>query len=412
MNYVKNLPNLPSALILVLLVGYPQLSETIYTPSLPGIAKTLHTSESQVELTLGIYFLGFALGVLCWGTFSDRFGRRAGVICGLLVYTLSSLGCQFANTLEVLILLRLFQGFGASSGSVVAQTIIRDCFTGQERSRFFSLVGASLAAVPALGPLLGGTIDYYLSWRSDFTFLTILGVGLLGYVYLRLPETRSSPQAKVTFADMKRLTHQMIRDPNILASVCIIGTCNGIVFSYYGEGPFVFHEMLGHTAQQYSRFGVIISLASFLASVLSHRLNRTLCPDHIMGAGGLICSFGTSLLYVLARVSDSFSAIQITWMILGSMWIVFIGLGLVIPNCISGALSNYSKSIGTAGSLFGLAYYLLISIFTYGMAYFHDGSLLAMPRYLATLSMLLLAACAWKILSMNPIVKSKAISSD
>lgn len=59
--------SVPSLLLMIVLVAFPQISETIYTPSLPDIAAALGVDFSSVQLTLSIYFIGFALGVFCWG---------------------------------------------------------------------------------------------------------------------------------------------------------------------------------------------------------------------------------------------------------------------------------------------------------------------------------------------------------
>ncbi len=64
----------PSLLLMIVLVAFPQISETIYTPSLPDIAVALGATNSSVQLTLSIYFIGFALGVFSWGWLSDFIG--------------------------------------------------------------------------------------------------------------------------------------------------------------------------------------------------------------------------------------------------------------------------------------------------------------------------------------------------
>ncbi|MCZ1268859.1 MFS transporter, partial [Paenibacillus tundrae] len=76
----------PSLLLMIVLIAFPQISETIYTPSLPDIAAALGVSNSSVQFTLSIYFIGFALGVFCWGWLSDLIGRRPAMLGGLIVY--------------------------------------------------------------------------------------------------------------------------------------------------------------------------------------------------------------------------------------------------------------------------------------------------------------------------------------
>ena len=61
--YENEKVSVPSLLLMIILVAFPQISETIYTPSLPDISKALHVSNNEVQLTLSVYFAGFALGV-------------------------------------------------------------------------------------------------------------------------------------------------------------------------------------------------------------------------------------------------------------------------------------------------------------------------------------------------------------
>lgn len=103
----------PSLLLMIVLVAFPQISETIYTPSLPDIAHALGASNSSVQLTLSIYFVGFALGVFCWGWLSDLTGRRPAMLCGLVVYGIGSLMCFYSESILLLLASRFIQAFGA-----------------------------------------------------------------------------------------------------------------------------------------------------------------------------------------------------------------------------------------------------------------------------------------------------------
>src|SRR5580692_6531866 len=141
--------------LLIALVGFPQISETIYTPALPNVANGLQASAYMVEATLSIYFLGFALGVLLWGTISDWCGRRNAMLMGIIVYGIGTLGCANVGTIEALLAWRFLQAFGASVGSVLTQTILRDSYNGEERTKLFSVMSGALAFSPAIGPVLG-----------------------------------------------------------------------------------------------------------------------------------------------------------------------------------------------------------------------------------------------------------------
>ncbi|MBX9977600.1 MAG: MFS transporter, partial [Alphaproteobacteria bacterium] len=107
----------PAIWLIILIVGLPQFSETVYTPSLPDIARALRTSDTMVEYTLTIYLFAFALGTLLWGRISDQYGRKLPLLLGLGLYCVGCIGCTLAPSIDILLLSRFIQAFGGSTGS-------------------------------------------------------------------------------------------------------------------------------------------------------------------------------------------------------------------------------------------------------------------------------------------------------
>ena len=81
----------PPLWLLFLLAGFPQFSETVYSPALPNIAHSLNAGNHLMQWTLSIYFVGFALGVFVWGRISDHWGRRPTMLVGISIYIVGSL---------------------------------------------------------------------------------------------------------------------------------------------------------------------------------------------------------------------------------------------------------------------------------------------------------------------------------
>ncbi len=387
MNTIKRVP---SIFLIICLVGFPQISETIYTPSLPDLAKSLGIQVSLAELTLSIYFIGFALGVFAYGILADAIGRKKALLLGIAVYILGSLGCGFSSSIGMLLFFRFVQAFGASAGSVVTQTILRDLYTGKERSKIFAVVSGALGFSPAIGPLLGGAIDELLHWRWNFYALVVMGVMLLGVCTLRLVETKlpSQNQSKKSCKDIVKLMKCMLSDPRVLCYAMIIAICNGIMFSYYAEAPFIFIEVIKLSPGQYGILGLVVALSFFIASYLSIKCNTYFQSERTITFGGGVSCLGAGLLAIicsLARISPD-QSITVWIAMLLSIACIFIGIAIMIPNCLSNALVGYEQYSGTAASLLGLFYYCFIAIFTALMSYLHDGTVLAMPLYFFVLS--------------------------
>ena len=116
--------------LLTLLAAIGPVSTDLYLPSLPSLAETLGASVSQTQLTLSFFMGGFAVGTLFYGPLSDRIGRRPALLIGMALYTLASLACAFATSVEQLIALRFVEALGGCAGAVLSRAVVRDLFAG------------------------------------------------------------------------------------------------------------------------------------------------------------------------------------------------------------------------------------------------------------------------------------------
>lgn len=381
----------PSLLLLIVLVGFPQISETIYTPSLPDIARHLGASNNAIQFTLSVYFLGFALGVFCWGRLSDSIGRRPAMLWGILVYGLGSFGCYLAHSAEWLMLFRCIQAFGASTGSVVTQTMLRESFDAAKRHALFAQISAALAFTPALGPLIGGWMDQTLGFKSVFFTLVMMSIVLLSYAWTALPETRVTTPANIrTLYVAKRL----LTDSRVWAYGFLIGAANGVLFSYYAEAPFIFIEYFHMSPGIYGFFGIFVALASIGGAMLTKKWTSRRGPERMILFGAFIAAFGSLCLLCVTLSGMQASAVTLTSMIV-CIFILLLGIGTALPNCLSLALVYYGDVLGTAGAIFGLGYYLIVSLITSGMSLIHNGSLITMPLYFLGLTAAMVFVSRW-----------------
>ncbi|WP_342479575.1 multidrug effflux MFS transporter [Paenibacillus sp. FSL F4-0097] len=373
----------PSLLLMIVLVAFPQISETIYTPSLPDIAVALGATNSSVQLTLSIYFIGFALGVFSWGWLSDFIGRRSSMLAGLLVYGMGSLMCFYSESIHLLLVSRFIQAFGAATGSIITQTILRESVSGNKRHVMFAQISAVIAFTPAVGPLIGGWVDQAFGFRAVFFTLVMMSVLLFMYAFWKLPETTDvSMRKKVAILPIVK---KMLALPRVLVFGLLIGGINGILFSYYAEAPFIFIEHFQISPGVYGFLGIIVALASIVGAMISKRLLILYAPEKIIHIGCLVMA-GGALLLTIASSLDSLPDMIVIVCILIALFVLLMGAGIALPNCLSLALVQFQDVVGTAGAIFSLGYYLLVSLATWGMSALHNGSLLTMPIYFLGIS--------------------------
>lgn len=385
----------PSLALIITLVGFPQISESIFTPILPALSQALNVNANQIQLTMSIYFIAFAIGVLFWGQLADYCGRRPSMLGGIIIYLIGNIGLYWSPSFKWLLFFRLVQAFGASAGSVVTQTIMRESFSGITGTKVFAKTGAAMALSPAFGPLIGGLVQTTLGYRNVFTTLISLAVVILLYSGIRLPETRQKQPSTLIKVSQWLVLKQLLSNPVVWCYGLVIGGINGILFSYYAEAPFIFEGHFNFSAFQYGLLGLIIASASLLGALIVNHLVNRYRPE-IIAFSGLVLSTISAVGLLVAATVD-----QPAWMLAG-IFFVFLGLNITLPNALNRALIGYEQIMGSANGWFSLGYYLVVSGLTYLMSLMHNGSITSLPLYILGLSLMML-------ISYAPLIKLKEI---
>lgn len=384
----------PSLLLIIVLVGFPQISESIFTPVLPQISTNMLVSASKAQLTMSIYFIAFALGVFFWGQLSDKIGRRSAMLSGIVVYLVGNIGLLISFNFQLLLLSRFVQAFGASVGSVVTQTIMRESFDGIEGAKVFSKVGAAMALSPAFGPLIGGIVQQYLGYRNVFSTLVVMAVLILFYSFYRLPETQVITNTETV--SILKVTKRLLTDSRVWSYGILIGGINGILFGYYSEAPFIFMDHFGFTSVQYGSLGIVLALASLLGAFLVNYLVNYFKSEMILISGLVFSVISSGMLLLLLSFDQSIILIV-------GFFLIFLGLNTSLPIALNLALKGYEDVIGTASGIFSLGYYLIVSLLTYVVSLIHNGTIASLPTFMFFISLIMLIA------GLNLRVKSDVI---
>ncbi|HBS6036070.1 TPA: MFS transporter [Klebsiella aerogenes] len=336
------------ALVTALLM-FPQIAETIYSPALTDISTHFSVSAADAAQTLAVYFIGFAVGVLFWGWFSDRRGRRPALLLGLAVYTAGCMLALAAPNFSVLLAARILAAFGAAIGSVVGQTVLRDAFDGRRLAAIFSFVGMVLAISPAIGVYLGGVLTAWRGMNGVFGALALLAAALLLLCAAIMPETRPPRTGNQTLWPLMR---RMLADAKIRLAVALVAALNIGLFSYYSQGPFLFAG-LGLDARIFGYSGMALAAGALVGAQGNRLLLRR-------GAGQRPIFICAGLL--LLPASAGVCLLADSWFFLLPMIAVATAYAMAIPVVLGTALSDYADCRGSAGALFGLTYYLIIGL--------------------------------------------------
>src|SRR3546814_190333 len=222
-----------SIALLTFMVALNQMCMGLYLPSMPSMAEALRTSVGQVQLTLTVFVAGFAVSQLVWGPVTDRFGRRPTLLIGLAVFTVASVACALAGTVEQLTVFRFFQAIGACAGQVVSRSIVRDTTEGAESAKVMSYISLAMSLSPAITPSVGGQLHALFGWRSNFVLLAATGLLLATITVWRLPETtRRKVRDATSPVPMPRNYGRLLRDRSYVGYILVIGGMFGCLMAY------------------------------------------------------------------------------------------------------------------------------------------------------------------------------------
>ncbi|KMN82411.1 hypothetical protein VK98_08135 [Chromobacterium sp. LK11] len=342
--------------LLILLLGFPQLSETIYAPALTEIALAYHVSAGQAQLTMSVYFLAFAFGVVCWGRCADVYGRRPALLAALACYGAGALLAVLSRDFAVLLLARLLLAFGASAGSVVVQTMLRDRYQGPALLAVFATVSAALSLSPALGPPLGALLVAGFGHQGVFAALCGLAALLLLLSCKLAGETR--PADLPPPAALGAVAARMARDPRVLATVWLVAGFNLLLFGFYTLAPFTL-QLLGMPPWLFGLSGLLVAAGGLFGAFVNRRLAAR-------GGGERLPRLALTAATAAALI-QLFSAWPGLWpiaavgVLLVCQLAIAAAFGCAIPPLLAEALRDYRQVQGTAGALLGLMYYLLIA---------------------------------------------------
>jgi EmrB/QacA subfamily drug resistance transporter len=165
---------------------------TLVNVTLPSIRAEFNASLRDLEWITAIYALVFAAFMITWGRVGDDSGRRRILIAGITTFILGSLVTGLSNGIGIMLLGRAIQGFGAAMSSPSTLSILTTTFRGRMRGIAFGIWGATAAAAGALGPLLGGFLTTYASWRWAFLINLPIGIAVIAGALRFISETRDT----------------------------------------------------------------------------------------------------------------------------------------------------------------------------------------------------------------------------
>jgi len=176
------------------------LDGTIVTVALPSISRALNVSAADAIWVVNGYLLAAAMTLVTFSALASRIGFRALFVGGVAVFTIASLGCALATSLDMLIAMRVLQGIGGAATLSIGPAIYRTVFPTRLLGRILGFNALMVAASTAIGPTVGGTLLSIAGW--PWLFLINIPFGVVGIVLglKAIPQNRSPSSASFDIA--------------------------------------------------------------------------------------------------------------------------------------------------------------------------------------------------------------------
>jgi MFS transporter, DHA1 family, multidrug resistance protein len=333
--------------VLAALAATGTLATNILLPSLPQMAVSLNVTSAAVTSAITVFLAVFAVGQLVVGPISDRYGRRWPVLIGFAVFFAGSVWCGLANDLPSLLTGRVIQAVGACATSVLSRAIARDLFSGAALARAMALIMIAMAAAPGFSPLLGGALDHYLGWRSEFALVAIFaGLGALAYGAV-LGETHHTTRTPLDPLAIARNYVGLIADRRFVVPAATVSLIMGGLFAMFSAAPRVLIEALHFSPIQLGLFFAGTVMIVFAAGMLATRLAPRYGLDRSIRGGLLAAATGSLAILAVSLFSPGFLPF------LAAMSVFLLGMGIVNPLGTAQALSPFGEKAGAASALVG-----------------------------------------------------------
>ncbi|WP_434525382.1 MFS transporter [Photorhabdus asymbiotica] len=339
----KNLLLIPCISIFI-----AQLGMTIYLPAVPEIASDLHLNINHISWMLSSYLIGMASLMLVWGGIYDFFGEKKSMFFALIILFACSVGVTLSTNIYSLILIRFFQGVGAGGVSVIARSILRDNFRGDELAKALSYLSIAFVISLGIGQSIGSVILTILGWKYIF-YILALG-SLMSMLLLPAKKYNHSKNEENSVYNYINL----LKNKHYIYAVFIGGIGYGAIISFNIMAPLIFKFNFGWSESQYGIIGIPISISYLLGTIILNRYIVYCGRTNLMKIGIILILIGGVVMFVGSIVGGILEII-----LYSAYFLVVLGQAINYPISLSIASDKTSITGSSVMALIGFIHQII-----------------------------------------------------
>ena len=334
------------------------ISLKIVLPALPVLPGAFQCSESGIKLSVSLYLLFFALTQPIWGGMVQKMGSQKTMFIGLFIAATGSLVVLFSNSLTLYIIGRSMEGIGFGAASPIGRTWLTRYFDRKELASFIGIITGAAAAMPAVGPIIGGFLSVHIGWRAIFGFMLLLTVMFILAMRKWLP--RENSIAVKDEEGLLRVYFSILTNKLFWGYTLPYAAMLGGLLGYYSAMPYWYHTQLGVSQHLFSFLAVPTVSMYILGLAFVSRMVRKYDVDKLLFFGLILF-----LIFVIAASIPGILGMKGVFTIVAIMSVAAFAIGLVVPSANAGVLTNFKHVAAPVSAMVGVVIFSFSSLTSY-----------------------------------------------
>ena len=349
-----------STVLAFALIPLSGFATDVYIPSFPAMANFFGASYPDIQLTLVAFVVSYGISQLFVGSLVDSFGRYRLSLVSLFTFAISSCVIALSHSIVLVLVMRIIQGITIAVIAVSKRAFIMDIYSGEKLKHYTSLVSIVWAIAPILAPFIGGFLQYYFGWQSNFYFLAIVTIMLIALEFLYSGETIKEPHP-FNFKRLLNTYTEKLATPDFSISLIILGLCYSLLIMFNMASPFIIEQVFHHSPVATGNSALVSGLAILAGSLLAKwSIRRPMVNKITIACISLLVL--PALLIAIMIYNPSLSLMMAT------IFLIHIASGFIYNTFYPYAVTRFSAHAGIVSGLTGAGTHIITSLVSYIVA--------------------------------------------
>lgn len=345
------------ACFLVLYEFLTYIANDMIMPGMLTVVQAFHAPESAVATSLSLYLLGGASLQLLLGPISDRYGRRPVMLCGALIFFITTIFIACSHSIEQFLTMRFFQGMGLCFIGVIGYATLQEIFAEMDAVRLIAVMANVSISAPLLGPLFGVGFMAFFDWRVLFFsigFFALLALwGLWRYMPEPVGQTKADgnfiPQVPLSLYNIASNYKKLVFNSSFFFGSIALGLLVLPCMFWIGLSPIILIKQAELPLYYYGLWQIPVFGASIIGNWCLVKLSHYHSIKNILLSSSLLAVSGLVTCLVLLFIKGN----NFIWLMPGLI-IYFFAFGLGAGPLNRYVLFSTQVSKGTASALMSL----------------------------------------------------------